>query len=84
MGISLSTAVADTTHYSLRQSNTELQRKVIRLEKEIIAAIGQNIESLDRLKIELKESRHCLLEQKTYYEKELQHDEDKTSFFRDK
>jgi len=84
MGLSLSTAMPDHTQHNLRHTNDELQYNVNRLEKEIIAAIEQNINSLDRLNAELKDSRKCTLEQKTYYEKELQHAEEKTSFFRDK
>lgn len=84
MGLSLSTAVSEHTQHNLRQSNTELQRKVTRLEKEIRAAISQNIDSLDRLKSELIETKKSMTEQKTYYEKELQHTESKVNFFRDK
>ena len=84
MGLSLSTAVSEHAQHNLRQSNTELQRKVTRLEKEIRATINQNIESLDRLKAELIESKKILAEQKKYYENELKHSEEKVSFFREK
>jgi chromosome segregation ATPase len=84
MGLSLSTAVSEHAQHNLRQSNIELQRKVTRLEKEIKATINQNMESLDRLKAELTDSKKILAEQKKYYENEIKHIDDKVSFFRDK
>ena len=84
MGLSLSTAVSEHAQHNLRQSNIELQRKVTRLEKEIKATINQNMESLDRLKAELTDSKKILAEQKKYYENEIKRIDDKVSFFRDK
>ena len=84
MGLSLSTAVCENTQMNLRLTNTELQRKVIRLEKEIKAIIDKNIESMDMLNAELRTKTKTISEQKLYYEKELEHLEEKTAFFREK
>ena len=57
MGLHLSTGINEINQSNLRNTNAELQRKVIRLEKEIKAAINQNIEYVDKLKEELKEEK---------------------------
>jgi len=84
MGLSLSTAVCENMQMNPSLSNTELQRKISRLEKEIKTIIDKNIESLYMLNTELKTKTKIISEQKLYYEKELEHFEDKIAFFREK
>ena len=57
MGLQLSTGINEINQTNLRNTNAELQRKVIRLEKEIKAAINQNIEYADKLKEQIKEEK---------------------------
>tara|TARA_Y100000992_G_C20971340_1_gene352849 strand:+ start:88 stop:474 length:387 start_codon:yes stop_codon:yes gene_type:complete len=86
MGMSVSAAMHQNEYNVLRNSNTELQRKVTKLEKEIRATIDQQVKSMDRIQAELTDKTKELLKKKNeiietteYYTKKLESCENKVS-----
>ncbi len=84
--MSVSAAMHQNEYNVLRNSNTELQRKVTKLEKEIRATIDQQVKSMDRIQAELTDKTKELLKKKNeiietteYYTKKLESCENKVS-----